>query len=272
MEDDVDLLPDLGQEAPVQEAPAPKFNTDISQGPTWASLPNPVYQPTAQEAIYRHLLDSIKDLPVHTIADADRAIQFGMQLEGRLGMDADLKAGVPAEKAMARWAPKLFGNNPVAMLKATQKPFEPTERTIGGQRLIQTSPNRFQMMPAAMATPGPVNAQPIMTPEGDVLGYAAPGARGGLHVMPNKNRGELTPSQQITLLKSQIEQLKQAAQDADEGSPEETQLKAQIKARRDQLNSFDKGVRLRHKGTNKVYKYPHPLAPGEVPPDYELLP
>lgn len=81
---------------------------------------------------------------------AGPAITQALRLEGLLGFDADRKAGVPVAEAMAKWASKLYADHPsvaASLSKRPPTPFAPTETQIGGQSLIQMSPNRFSFKP-----------------------------------------------------------------------------------------------------------------------------
>jgi hypothetical protein len=83
---------------------------------------------------------------------AGPAITQALRLEGLLGFDADRKAGVPVAEAMAKWASKLYADHPsvaAALSKKPPTPFSPTETQVGGQSLIQMSPNRFSFKPKA---------------------------------------------------------------------------------------------------------------------------
>jgi len=103
-----------------------------------------------------------------TSVQAARGIERAMQLEGVLGFDADRKRGIPVQEALMKWAPKMYFKNPSAVARISRdfsrpqpQPFTPTEATVGGQRLIQVSPNRFQITPPER----PVR-EPVLTPTG----------------------------------------------------------------------------------------------------------
>jgi hypothetical protein len=157
-----------------QAPPMPgQGNTDISQGPTSLPLPAP-YQPPSnieqpsqggaiapdwwiphppQQRPWSALpfaQAAFQSLPPDA---ANKAITVALRLEGLLGFDADRKAGVPVAEAQAKWASKLYADHPAvaaAMMKQPAKPFSPTETQVGGQSLIQMSPNRFSFKPKAL--------------------------------------------------------------------------------------------------------------------------
>lgn len=88
------------------------------------------------------------------IEQATKAIEAATRLEGMLGFDADRKAGVPMMEALSKWSPKLYFNHPSAIAQLQKQanttphqPFAPTETMVGGQKLIQMSPNRFAFAP-----------------------------------------------------------------------------------------------------------------------------
>lgn len=97
---------------------------------------------------------------------AGPAITQALRLEGLLGFDADRKAGVPVAEAMAKWAPKLYADHPSVITQLSKRPpvpFVPSEAQVGGQSMIQVSPNRFAFKPKA---PPPAFA-PTETQVGD---------------------------------------------------------------------------------------------------------
>jgi hypothetical protein len=113
--------------------------------------------------------------------EASQAVEMATRLQGVLGFDADVKAGVPTVEALRKWAPKMYFNHPGAVSRLIQPPFQPGVTNVGGQNLIQTSPNRYQLLPApAMTQTGNMEARPITTPEGKVLGYGL-ATKGGVH-------------------------------------------------------------------------------------------
>jgi hypothetical protein len=138
---------------PETEQLPPQFNTDISKGPTWSALPAP-YQPPVQSGPWdatQFIQAASRELP---IAEATKAIESATQLEGVLGYDADIKAGVPTHDALTKWAPKLFFKHPAVALRAAaaQPQFKPSQVEVGGQSLIQMSPNRFSFAPKGPRT------------------------------------------------------------------------------------------------------------------------
>lgn len=238
-------MPDIAEPLP------PQFNTDISKGPTWESLPAP-YQRTSEEAAQANRLEMIRNIfnQVPT-AEAFKAIESATKLEGALGYDADIRAGASSLEALTKWAPKLFYNNPSAMLKAAQPAFKPSVQEVDGRKLIQTSPNRFQLMPQDLQAGGPITAQPVLTPEGVPLPgvHAIPGRGGGVHVIPQQKEG-LTDLQYSSLIDRQLKQINQDLRDSVEGSPEEADLKAQQKQLRSELNSLTQGARKKRQHPN----------------------
>jgi hypothetical protein len=85
-------------------------------------------------------------------ASVGKALEMATKLEGALGFDADRKAGVPIMEALQKWGHKMYPNNPAALHafgKAPAMPFVPTETTVGGEKLIQMSPNRYAFPPSS---------------------------------------------------------------------------------------------------------------------------
>lgn len=172
-----------------------------------------------------------------TSAQAARGIERAMQLEGVLGFDADRKRGVPVQEALMKWAPKMYFRNPSAVARISRdysqsQPFAPTETQVGGQRLIQVSPRRFQVAPPAPAPgqePGsPVQASEVRGPNGEVLQYAARGKGGAIHLLSKQRDNlQLSPSQKLQVMRTQLVELNKQI-DSAIGDPEATKaLKAQ---------------------------------------------
>lgn len=169
------------------------YNTDIQAGPVMSELPT-LYSPNQDVGRATPRFDSsgfageaFQRLPLDV---ALKAMEGAIQLEGMLGYDADIKAGVPTSVAISKWSPKLFHRNPSAVHQFTQAPFQPTVKEVGGHQLIQTSPNRFQLAPQGQPA-GPIEAQSVMGPGGEALpGVTAIRGRGGsVHVIPEKAQG-----------------------------------------------------------------------------------
>jgi hypothetical protein len=115
-------------------------------------------------------------------ASVSKALEMATKLEGALGFDADRKAGVPIMEALQKWGHKMYPNNPSALHafgKAPAMPFVPTEANVGGQKLIQMSPNRYAFPPSGAGSfvPG------IVDVEGTKM----------MHVSPNSYR-PVTPA------------------------------------------------------------------------------
>lgn len=116
--------------------------------PSWIVEADAVAEQRRQEAELQQRMQQ------ETSAQAGRGIERAMQLEGVLGFDADRKRGIPVQEALMKWGPKMYFRNPSAVARMVrdanrpqpQPPFIPTEAEVGGQRLIQMSPNRFQMV------------------------------------------------------------------------------------------------------------------------------
>lgn len=169
-----------------------------------------------------------------------------MQLEGQLGFAADVKAGVPMPQALSKWAPKMYWNNPSqserameAVMKANEPAFRPTETTVGGTRLIQTSPNRFQIPPIGPSTDtGPIEARPVMV-GGQQVGSAVPGQRGAVHVIPQPRepRG-LTASERISAIRLEMEAL-----DKEIDNERDRAVIAQLQAKKNELRKELSAIR-----------------------------
>lgn len=111
------------------------------------------------------------------------AIEMATRLEGILGRDADIQAGMPAMEATRKWAPKMYFNHPGAVSRMVQPPFTPSMLNVGGHDLIQTGPQRFQFPPAPPFSPGTgdIQTRALKDEAGNVLGQAVQ-SKGGYHI------------------------------------------------------------------------------------------
>jgi len=129
-------------------------NQDITKGPVMSALPAP-YQPPPATGSWsdQYAQAAFKELPPDI---AMKAVEAAEQLEGKLGFDADVAAGVPQEKALAKWAPKMYRRNPavIAHLQQLNRPaFQPEEITLpSGQKVTRMSPQRVAFQPKGPRT------------------------------------------------------------------------------------------------------------------------
>lgn len=104
-----------------------------------------------------------------------------------------ISTGMNPDEAALKIGPEAFGSmaGMAGLSKEVyqrQHPFVPSETTVGGQKLIQTSPNRFEKASVPPSV-GPVQAQDVLDPQtGQPIPgvFAAPGASGamGVHNKP----------------------------------------------------------------------------------------
>lgn len=143
--------------ADIQALPAPvQPPSNIGQPSAGGPLPAQWWIPPAQNQQQQQPWSALpfaqaafSQLPPHI---AGPAITQALRLEGLLGFDADRKAGVPVAEAMAKWASKLYADHPsvaASLSRQPAKPFVPNEINVGGQSLIQMSPNRYSYKPNA---------------------------------------------------------------------------------------------------------------------------
>jgi hypothetical protein len=195
--------------APAQPAAQPAGNPGALP-PNWWIAP-----PKAPE-IDRSRVNAIRDLyNAVPPGEAGKAIDMATRLEGILGFDADVKSGVPTTDALSKWAPKMYFNHPGAVSRLVQPPFTPGVTNVGDERLIQTSPNRYQLLPKPMPTDiGPLNARPIQTPEGKILGFGLP-SKSGIHTKWNADEKSLAKtSDMIHAYSAQLRSLDKAIESA----------------------------------------------------------
>jgi hypothetical protein len=133
-------------------------------------IPKPAPSAAPARDFHREALETLRPalnaIPHNQLnaASVSKALEMATKLEGALGFDADRKAGVPIMEALQKWGHKMYPNNPAALHafgKAPSMPFVPTETNVGGQKLIQMSPNRYAFPPsgAGSFTPGIVDVE-----------------------------------------------------------------------------------------------------------------
>jgi hypothetical protein len=260
-------LQGYGQPAPVQ-APAadPSLgNQDITKGPVMSALPAP-YQPPPATGSWsdQYATAAFRELPPDI---AMKAVEAAEQLEGKLGFDADVAAGVPQEKALAKWAPKMYRRNPAVIARLTQPQFQPTTRQVGGQTLIQTSPNRFQIAPQGQPT-GPIEAQEVMGPGGQALPGVTGirGRSGSVHIIPEQKGA--TSTQLGMLVKHQLDDIQTQLRDvgAEGGIKEDS---AEHKALLEDQKKYRQELRRVTEEALQGPKTPHPKA-GQIVNGYRF--
>jgi hypothetical protein len=244
--DEEDLM-DSGDAADTPDVPAMPLPAAAAPAPAVAqpgALPDKWWiAPPKPPEIDRTRVNAIRDLyNAVPPGEAGKAIEMATRLEGILGFDADVKSGVPFMDALRTWAPKLYFNHPGAVSRLVQPPFSPSQMQVGGQNLIQTSPNRYQVIPPPIGS-GPITAQPVLTPGGMPLpGVNAIHGRGGsVHVIPEKSQGP-TATQLGLLIKHQLDDINLQMRDVTEGSPEEIALKAKAQELRGHLDRVTKSA------------------------------
>lgn len=160
------------------------------------------------------------------------AAEAAIQAEGSRGLEADLQAGMPMEKALPRNAGKLFYRHPERMVPAIRSvspPGAPTfGKTPGGQEYVQDPRGGVHFPPGMTASPtGPVRAEQVVDETGNPTGARViRGARGGIHTMPREG---LSPEGTVRGLTAQLAIIKGQMEEADE-----KELPA-LKARRDAI-------------------------------------
>lgn len=180
-----------------------------SMEPGWW-IPKP-----APPSIDRGRVNAIRDLyNAVPISDANKAIEMATRLEGVLGFDAEVKSGVSTLEALKKWAPKMYFNNPGAVSKLMQPDFKPGITNVGDQQLIQTSPNRYQIVPKATTNTGNIQAVPIMTPEGKQLGYGVPSPHGVHTRWDTQGNNAPKPSVMIQGYNAQLRSIDKAIEQA----------------------------------------------------------
>lgn len=243
--DDEDLTdgdaPDVtAMPLPAAAAPAPAAAQGALPDKWWIAPPKP-------PEIDRGRVNAIRDLyNAVPSGEANKAIEMATRLEGVLGFDADVKAGVPTTEAIKKWAPKMYFNHPGAVSRLIQPAFAPGITNVGDERLIQTSPNRYQLLPKPTPTDvGPLNARPIQTPEGKILGFGLP-SKSGIHTKWNADEKSLAKtSDMIHAYNAQLRSLDKAIESAGFAGDKarETKYQTQRDGVLSALDQLTKGVR-----------------------------
>lgn len=172
------------------------------------------------------------------------AREAALQYEGMVGFERDVADGIAPEQAILR-NPGMFRRNMTAMASAykalTPEPaFKPRIMDIDGVRVMQTGPKSYRPLPAEKeAVEGPIAAEPITTPKGDVLGYGVRGASGGVHPL-RQDRGDMTPYQRAQILKAELTAALQEREGFDANSQDYKAVSADITALRRELGALRK--------------------------------
>lgn len=114
------------------------------------------------------------------------------RMEGSRGLQEDLQGGVPMDKAMAKWAPKLFYKNPERIgqaMRGLTPPEAPQEFTTAGgvKGVYNTRTGAPSFPPREAAGPlGPeaFTARPIVDAQGKPMGFNAIPGHGAARVLP----------------------------------------------------------------------------------------
>jgi hypothetical protein len=139
---------------PAAPAPATQDNWWIPKPAPTAINGLPIEEDNArQRNLFSQILHSAP-----SVEEAEKGILLAQRLEGILGFNADQNAGVPVMDALKKWGPKIYAKQPAAyanLLRQQQAmekpPFMPSETTVGNQKLIQMSPNRYAFPPNSAA-------------------------------------------------------------------------------------------------------------------------
>lgn len=182
--------------------------------------------------------------------DGNKAMAKARQLQGRLQLQADIKAGVPFPEAYARSADKLYGDTaPRAVADLV--------RAARQSRPIPT---------------GPITGQPVII-DGRVVGYAAPLGRGGeLRTIQEPKSTEPTQVQKERIALSKATAYRAAASSASESGDVKAAREYNRKANEvldsiGQNQPVDKTKQetiLLNKKTGKRQIFPGKLDPKEV--------
>lgn len=101
------------------------------------ALPPNWWIPKQEPQVDYGRVNAIRDLYNAVPAkEANQAVEMATRLQGVLGFDADVKAGVPTVEALRKWAPKMYFNHPGAVSRLIQPPatpFQPSTTTVGGE-------------------------------------------------------------------------------------------------------------------------------------------
>lgn len=255
MPDELTTVPQL---SPIQQqfvqtlGEAPANAVPFSAGPGLQGFSSPGYaagyqpaqsfdDPAYQKSLYEWEQEVRRKAEA---ARAEQAVQAGIRYIYQQRYDADLKKGIPEDKAFARMmlgvamhTPK---TDPVKAFEAFRQPTVVNLPNVGpvvtGQRV---------QFPPPQIPEGPLQTRPFVTPEGVPIPnrYGYP-TRGGVHVLTPEQEQQLTPSQQLKYYDDRIKglQTERANLNVDEaGEKRRTDLNKEITdLRQKQQELFEK--------------------------------
>jgi hypothetical protein len=117
----------------------------------------------------------------------ERARLRAMEAAGQAEFRTLIDAGVPPDQALLQAGPKLFASRPQALIPSlaavrSTLPFVPSMKTVDGQKLLETSRGRFNLLKPEIT--GPVQTQPLLHPitkQPIPDQWALPTSTGGYH-------------------------------------------------------------------------------------------
>lgn len=195
--------------------------------------------------------------------NANQAVEKAMRLEGQLGFAADVKSGMPITDAMKRWAPKMYWNSPANMLGLARL-----------QEQQKMNAARLSQMAQSKLPSGPITAQEIRTPQGEVVARFVPGQGGHKYMLPVKPEQEgLTREQQFRVLAMRLKDIDNEMKAARE-LPKKDQEDALNALRNQRLNLYKKINQIgyhRVKNNETGKEFYRAGNPEEIPSTYSVL-
>lgn len=181
----------------------------------------------------QHQLDAEKfglELRMKEQQYAQAAQEASMQLEGQQGLEKDLAEGIPMEKALPKWAPKLLYKHPERLpqlLRTLTPPGPPQFSQSPSGREVMWNP-RTGAGTFSPTTGAPVEgiARELKDEQGNPLGIRyIPGAHGAVKPLPEPiGKRPLSLAEQGRLLMSQLFLLRGQMRDVEPSSPQGKKL------------------------------------------------
>lgn len=105
-----------------------------------------------------------------SMAEAVAASKEMSKIEGQLGMQYDIRAGVPVEQALAKWGGKIWSDKmPITgrQLAGSPASFTPRSMNVAGVDIIETRPGVWQQTRTPTGVPSEITT--FTTPEGQEI-------------------------------------------------------------------------------------------------------
>lgn len=131
----------------------------------------------------------VGNLVPRSMAEAVAASKEMSKIEGQLGMQYDIRAGVPVEQALAKWGGKIWSDKmPITgrQLAGSQPAFNPRIMDVQGVRIAQLGPNNYQIVRETPDTSQLGKVVSTTSPEGTVVNAVRVGPQ-SVRILPGES-------------------------------------------------------------------------------------